>query len=168
VREGVVRKGREFSQIYRFLGIVNTIVAIIWTLLIASPLDLSVNIQRMIAEGGPGTWFLLAYLMFITVGVLGFFILSVIYGLYEVRGVRVNRFIAWPSLILTYIGITFASLLLGVAGYIGGSHYVLFHSSPETIHQILSPYIPFIRFFVILAVIGVLAGVISVIEAELR
>jgi hypothetical protein len=133
-----------------------------------SPFDLSTNIQRIIAEGGPGTWFLLAYIVFIVGGVLGFFILSVIHGIYEVRGVRVNAVVTWIYLVLIYVGITVSSLLLGVAGYIGGSHYVMFHTSPETIHQILSPYIPFIRLFAVLAIIGILMGVISVIEADSR
>ena len=92
--------------------------------------------------GGAGTWFLLGYILFLTVAVIGFAGLSSLIFTIETHEQRSpNNAIMLTGFILLYAGTLAGCVLLGIAGATGGYLIVIQHSTVEAAQSILSQYV---------------------------
>ena len=105
--------------------------------------------------GSAGTWLLLAYVLFLVVGVLGFAAVSTFILIIEANEQRrPNHRIMLTGLILSYMG-TLASLLsLAIAGEIGGYSLIIAHSTVNATQNLISPYANLITATSLSAIVG--------------
>ena len=92
--------------------------------------------------GGAGTWFLVGYLLFATVAVIGFAGLSSLIFIiesYERR--KLNYGVMLTGFTLLYVGSLVGCILLGIAGASGGYVVVIQQSTVNTTQNVLSSYV---------------------------
>ena len=110
---------------------------------------------------------MLAYVLFVVVGIGGFGVLSAFLMMLEVHENRaIDDRTMWPALLLLGIGVGGSCLLLGVAGAVGGYAAVYQGSSTSAIHDLLSPYVNPITTLVLIAIIGAVLAVLSMVRAR--
>jgi len=145
---------------FSYAALVHIAGAAVWTGLAAIP---DLNIPRIIAGGGSGTWYTVGYLMYILAGALGMLAFA---ALYRVSN-GANGVLAWMHLVLSNVGVVGAAFLVGYAGYQAGyMQYVIplaTQGEPNirAIHGFLSNFIEPIGVMVLVAVVGVLLGVVN-------
>jgi hypothetical protein len=116
--------------------------AIVWTLLMILPFQPFSSIPPIIVGGGPGTWLLLGYLLYLVAGFGGLSALTALLSSLGGRGLGGS--LGWAmklGLALYYAGVTVACVLLGFAGYSGGYAYSIQHLPDPSIETILLPYL---------------------------
>lgn len=152
---------------YRGAAYLSSFAALVWTVIIVIPFDPFHYLPPIIVGGGPGIWFILAYLLFIVVGIGGFGALSAFLTTVELHeGRTINPRTMWPALILLSIGMVGSCLLLAVAGAVGGYASVYEGSSTNSIDSLLSPYVYPIVTTVLLTVVGAALAVLSMARAR--
>ena len=152
---------------YRGAAYLSTLATLVWTVTMIIPYPPFSYIPPIIVGGGPGIWLVLAYLLFIIVGVGGFGALSAFLTTVELHENRaIDPRTMWPALILLSIGVTGSCLLLAVAGAVGGYAATFETSSGSSIDSLLSPYVNPITAFVLLAVVGACLAVVSMARAR--
>jgi hypothetical protein len=105
--------------------------------------------------GGAGTWFLVGYLLFATVAVVGFAVISSLIFVIEAHELRkLNSGIMLVGFILLYVGSLVGCLLLGVAGASGGYEVVIQQSTVNATQNVLSSYVNPITAAAVAAVVG--------------
>jgi heme/copper-type cytochrome/quinol oxidase subunit 1 len=125
------------------------------------------ELLRILVGGGPGVWFLMAYLLFLAVGFGGFTGFSYIYYTLEaVEGRHINPLLARSHLVLMYLGVLGAVLVLAVAGVLGGYSTTIAHAPPEVTRQVLEPFVWPIRLLAILALVGIGLGLAAIKTAS--
>jgi hypothetical protein len=143
---------------FRTAAYVTVVGSMIWTIVIVLPFVPLSYLPPIMIGGGPGTWLLLGYVLYLTVGVGGFAGLSAFLFTMETYESRTfNGRIMSTGLILLYLGVTAGSVLLGIAGAIGGYALTIQHSTVGATQSLLSPYVDPITIASLLAVAG--AGV---------
>jgi hypothetical protein len=117
--------------------------------------------------GGPGTWFLVGYLLYAAVGVGDFGVISSFLFAIEIHERRApNGRIMLVGLILSFIGVLSGCLLLGIAGMSGGYAVVIEHSTTDIAQSILSPYVNPITAASLVSVIGAGTSLYGVAAAK--
>ena len=152
---------------YRGVAYLSTLAALVWTLVIVLPVTPFSYIPPIIVGGGPGIWFVLAYVLFILVGVGGFGALSAFLttvALHENRAVSSRTM--WPALVLLSAGTVGSCLLLAVAGAVGGYAATYSLSTTTSIDSLLSPYVWPITTLVVVTVIGAALAVLAMVRAR--
>jgi hypothetical protein len=152
---------------FRDAAYVSTLAALVWTLIIVLPFEPFSYLPPIIVGGGPGVWFILAYVLFLVAGVGGFGIISgflVTVELHEHR--TLDDRVMWPAFLFMCVGIAGSCVLLGAAGAVGGYAATFQGSSTDAIHDLLSPYVNPITTLVIIAVIGAALAVLSTVRAR--
>lgn len=143
-----------------------TFAALVWTLAIVIPYDPFRYLPPIIVGGGAGIWFILAYVLFIVVGIGGFGALSAFLTTVELHENRtVDSRTMWPALIFLSVGVVGSCMLLAVAGAVGG-YASTSGSSTTSIDNLLEPYVYPITTFVLLAVVGAALAVLSMVRAR--
>ena len=152
---------------FRAAAYVSTFAALVWTLIIVLPFEPFSYLPPIIVGGGPGIWFVLAYVLFIVAGVGGFGVVSGFLAAMELNeGRTVDDRLMWPALALMCVGVVGSCTLLGVAGAVGGYAATFQGKSTDAIHDLLSPYVNPITTLVIVAVIGAALAVLSLVRAR--
>ena len=152
---------------YRGAAYLSTFTALVWTVIIVIPFDPFRYLPPIIVGGGPGTWFVLAYILFIVVGIGGFGSLSAFLttvALHENRTVDPKTM--WPAIVLLTVGLSGSCLLLAVAGAVGGYAATFESSTVSSIDNILSPYVYPITAMVLVTVVGAALAVLSMVRAR--
>ena len=155
-----------WSRIYRRLALVNAVIAVAWTLILIARIKHLSYLLPIMAEGGPGTWLILGYILFIIIGFCGFIGFSTLYEQLEEEGRVVDGRLAAIGLLTLFIGATLATMLLGVGSAIGGYARSVQHLPTQQVQAILEPFVDIITAFTILAVLGVLFNVVSIIRSK--
>lgn len=154
----------------RKIALVHAIAASIWTIIMVLPMGPFPLLLRIIVGGGPSTWFIMGYLLFIITGSCGFAVLSYVYYTVEKEGKTINNQLALLGIVLTCVGTTAASTMLQIAGALGGYQYSIMHSPTEKIRLLLEPLVNPIRLLTIIAAIGIilqcLAALLTVRRTE--
>lgn len=167
-------KESKWATSFIFASIVQGLLAVVWTALIALPI-LTPSPSRVIAGGGGGTWFFVGYSTYLIVGVLGVALTALFYFYIEsvlrkpYRGA--NRILAALHLILMNVGVAGATFLMMIGGYQAGAAVL-----PEAaggkdwnagqVHEfILGPLPTPISVFIYLAGLGALLGGLGYILA---
>ena len=152
---------------YRGAAYLSTLAALVWTVVIVIPVDPFRYLPPIIVGGGPGIWLVLAYVLFIVVGIGGFGALSAFLTTVELHENRtVDSRTMWPALVLLSVGVVGSCLLLAIAGAIGGYASLYGTSTANTIDALLSPYVYPITMMVLVTVVGAALAVLSMARAR--
>lgn len=152
---------------YRGAAYLSTLAALVWTVVMVIPYPPFSYLPPIIVGGGPGIWLVLAYLLFIVVGIGGFGALSAFLTTVEIHeGRTIDPRTMWPALGLLSVGVTGACLLLGLAGAFGGYATTYETLSAKSIDNLLLPYVDPISTLTLLAVIGAALAVLSMVRAR--
>lgn len=143
---------------------INTLIAVGWI----APLFVDPRISRTIAGGSVGTWGVLGFELWLIVGCLGMAAFAVMHHITPmVTGQELSDGLSWTSLVLLELGALFATLLLGVAGYVGGTA-LLEGAGPGEVHRriafVVEP-VPWVAVFAVVAGVGAVAGVANHLRA---
>lgn len=153
----------------RFIAaaIIQGLIATLLTIPIVLPW-ITPSVAQVIASGSAGTWFLVGYVMYITVGVIAVGLTALFYHHFEVdmnkpyRGV--SNALAWVHLVLMNVGAAVASYILMYGGYFGEralmstSQGGLGWTAAQVHEQILVGLVDPAGYALIATGIGVLAG----------
>jgi len=152
---------------FRAAAYVSALGALIWTLVIVLPFEPFSYLPPIIVQGGPGIWFVLAYVLFIVLGIGGFGAISGFLTTIELHeGRTVDNRLMWPAFALMCAGMAGSCILLGAAGAVGGYAGAFQGSSTGAIHDLLAPFVNPITTLVIIAVIGAALAVLSMVRAR--
>lgn len=152
---------------YRGAAYLNTFAALLWTCVIVLPFAPFSYLPPIIVGGGPGIWLVLAYVLFIVVGIGGFGALSAFLTTVELHeGRAIDPRTMWPALVFLSFGVAGSCFLLGVAGAVGGYSATYELSTTTSIDNLLSPYVYPITTLVFATVIGAALAVLSMVRAR--
>jgi FtsH-binding integral membrane protein len=117
--------------------------------------------------GGAGIWFLLGYVLFATISVVGFAIVSSLSFVIEVHEERkLNYGSTLVGFFLLYVGTMVGCLLLGVAGAMGGYVVVIEQSTVNVTRSVLFPYVEPITAAAAFAVTGSVFTIYGMVTAK--
>ncbi|MEM0097560.1 MAG: hypothetical protein QXH39_02975 [Conexivisphaerales archaeon] len=169
-------KGK-WSNRFISAAIIQSIFAALWTLPIVMPW-ITPSVAMVMAAGSAGTWFVIGYVLYVTLGVVGVAVTGLVYQHFEVvRGKTFKGFsnaMAWIHLILLNVGVAAVSWALMFAGYFGEVDLMPVAEGGKgltagQVHVIyLSHFIDPVGALVIITVIGVLAGAIAFLSVNLQ
>ncbi len=149
-------------QIFRNAAYANAIVSVIWTVMLIIPIEPFSYLLVIVERGGPGTWFLVAYFLYIVVGSLGFAAISSLLYTLEIGEKRsLSRRAMYLGFSFTYAGVVLSSIMLGIAGALGGYAMYFAYYPEQRIVDLLSSYVYPITATAFLAAIGVLIIIIT-------
>ena len=145
-------------------------------LFIYGSLYLSPSPAVVIASGSAGTWLMLGYVIYVAM-ILALGVTALFYDYIE-SGLgkkidRISTMLAYAQLILMNVGIVGSTFLLMYAGYVGGVGILPTAlggaglSETQAHVQILGAFPPEIIAFIILTMLGALAGGIAYVRALL-
>ena len=167
----------KWSNRFIWAAITQGLIATILTVPIVIP-SISPAVAQVIASGGAGTWFLVGYVMYITVGVIAVGLTALFYYHFEVNLGKqykgLSNALAWVHLSCMNVGAALASGLLMYAGYFGEralmptSEGGLGWTEGQVHVQILSELVNPIGYLLILTGIGVLGGGLGFVLTYLR
>lgn len=150
-------KSKSLNVLFRKALIVNALISIFWTVLIVLPFEPFSLLLRIIVGGGPGTWFLVAYILYIIVGSLVFIGFSYLYYLAEeVWGTETSNMFSIAGFYLLFIGTNITLIVLAVAGVVGGYYLNIIHAPIESVRAILEPFVNPLRMLTLVTIIGAL------------
>lgn len=131
--------------------------------------------SRIVAGGGPGTWFVMGLLSYLLIGIIGIGMSALLYQYVEgTLGASMSGWrgiAAWAHLAVGGLGAAAASLLMTYAGYSAGvaalaTEYGGGGQGTLWIHQnILGPIVLPIAILMAIALVGYLAGGLAIVTA---
>jgi hypothetical protein len=152
---------------FRNAAYITIVGSAVWTIAIVLPLMPFSYLPPIIVGGGPGTWFLLGYVLYLTVGVGGLAALSaLIFAIETYEGRILNEGIMMAGLTLLFSGVTVGCVLLGVAGVVGGYALTIQHTTVETVQNTLELYVDPITLASLVAVAGAGVSVFGMVTAK--
>lgn len=174
-----------WSNRFVWAAIIQGFAAVLLTIPIVWPtggiLGIKVNpaVAQVIASGSAGTWFLVGYVLYITVGVIAVGLTALFYYHFEINlkkpyTGRITNGLAWVHLVLMNVGAAAVSYILMYAGYFG--ERALMPTSEGGLDQtelwthlnVLSPLVDPAGYALIVCGIGVLAGGLGFLINYLR
>jgi len=148
--------------LFRLASFSHTLTALIWTLLIVIPYPPFNYLLPIIEKGGPGIWFLFGYLIYIIAGPVGFGTVSALIKTIEIdENAHINEALAKIGFYLSYAGVLLSSILLALAGALGGYYMYFVAVSPFILSSTLSQFIIPITLTTVVAVLGYLMILLS-------
>lgn len=152
---------------YRGAAYLSAFAALVWTVAIVLPFAPFSYLPPIIVGGGPGVWFLFAYILFLVVGIAGFGALSAFLTTVELHeGRSIDSRLMWPALALLSFGFVVSCALLAWAGYIGGYASTFGGASVKSIDSLLSPYEYPVMTTTLITVVGAGLALVSMIRAR--
>lgn len=140
---------------------------IVWTAMLVLPFRPFTYLLPILVRGGPGIWFLLAYLLNLTIGVIGSGMLSSLIYAIEIHEKRtINGRIMLSGFALLNTGLIASCILLAMAGALGGYALDIGGASELATEGLLTAYVYPITITAILAMVGAALTVISMIGAR--
>ena len=152
--------------LFRLGSYLHTITAILWTVIIVIPYPPFNYLLPIIEKGGPGVWFLFGYIAYLIAGPLSFGLISVLLKGLEEEKQRLNEAAVELGFYLSYSGVLCSSVLLAVAGSLGGYYMYFADYPPKVVSSFLSAFVLPTTLTVFLAVVGYLLIVFSMILSE--
>lgn len=124
--------------------------------------------SKVVASGGAGTWLFVGYLVYLVLGPIAVAVTALFYQHIEAHMQTPytgwTRLFAWTHLVLMNVGVVGATWLMMAAGYLGGAAALPVSSgglgwTGLQVHtNIMQYYPPYIAAFILVAIIGALAG----------
>lgn len=168
----------KWANRFMFAAIVQGAIVTALTIPIVYPY-ISPAVSQVIASGSAGTWFLVGYAMYISVGVIAVAVTALFYHHFEIdldkpfRG-TLNDALAWVHLVFMNVGAGVASGILMYGGYFGERALMPtsdggLAEAEQLVHTtILAPLIDPAGIALIVTGIGVIAGGIGFAVAYFR
>ena len=129
--------------------------ALAWTVLLILPFRPFSYLLPIVEHEGPGTWFLLAYLLFLIVALAGFGVISSLLYIIEMHENRKpNQSAMLSGFVLLVIGVFASCFLLALGGAIGGYAETVNNETQSAIQNILSAYVFPITTTALMTVLG--------------
>lgn len=157
-------KTRYWYQTFRTACYVSVFGVLVWTVVMVFPLAPLSEFPRIIV-GVPGEWLIIAYVLYLSIGVGAFGWVS---GLLTVIERQENREVSpslmWPGFVMMFFGVTSSCVLLGYAGASGG--YAALNGAPSTLQQMLLPYVDPITTTALVAVAGAAFVFLAMLRAR--
>jgi heme/copper-type cytochrome/quinol oxidase subunit 1 len=154
-------------RVFRNAAYINALISVIWTVLLIIPSPPFSYLLVIVERGGPGTWFLVAYFLYLIAGSVGFAGISSMLYIMEVLEKRsMNRIAMYIGFSFSYIGVLLSSVMLGVAGEIGGYEMYLADYPETRVASLLSSFVYPITFTAFLAVIGIIVIIIALMSSR--
>jgi hypothetical protein len=151
---------------FRGAAFANTVGSLAWTLLIILPFPPFSYLPPIMVGGGPGTWFVVAYLVFLAVGTGGFGAFSGFLFTIEVHENRsINSFVMWPAFVLLGIGFAASCVFLALAGAYGGYASAIENASVTSVENLLAAYVYPITASTFMAVVGASLALYATVRA---
>jgi hypothetical protein len=152
---------------FRAAAYYNAVGGIIWTLLIVLPFPPFSELPPVLIGGGAGTWFLLAYVLYLVVGVGGFGALSIFLFTLEAYENRApDPKLMLLGFVILNLGVLASVLLLAAAGVVGGFAQVLSDASGSSEARLLSPYVLPVSVGVVAALAGGAITLLGMVRAK--
>ena len=136
----------------------------IWSgLFLLDGIGVTLNLSRIIAGGGVGTWFTMGYLLYLVTGFAGMVVQGTMYYLIP----RISRRelysdkLALGHFVLMNIAVVGATWMLGFAGFRGGS--LALEERMSEIHPTIVVYSNPIGFCILIGVIAALLGAVNIL-----
>ncbi|MGC8661560.1 MAG: hypothetical protein ACP5TZ_03545 [Nitrososphaeria archaeon] len=149
-------------RIFRNAAYANAIVSVLWTILLIIPFEPFTYLLVVVERGGPGTWFLVAYFLYIIVGSVGFAVISSLLYTIEIQEKRsISEKAMYLGFFFTYAGVVASSIMLGIAGALGGYAMYFADYPAQMIVSLLSSYVYPITATAFLAAIGIMIIIIT-------
>lgn len=140
---------------------------LLWTIIIIIPVRPFADIPPIIVGGGPGTWFVLGYVLYLAAAVGGFPALSALTFIIEAYDQRkLNDRIMLVGISLLFVGVTISCILLAVAGAMGGYVLTIEHGTVSDAQNLLMPYVNPITAFVLIGVVGTAVSIFGMVTAS--
>lgn len=151
--------GSKWFRRFSYVALANAAIAVVWSIPILIP---QFQISRQIAGGSAGTWGFVGYSLFLTIGFASMMAWGVLYFIIpNVLNKRIfSNKLAALHLILSEVGLIFATGLLSIAGYLGGTMLLAERSFPE-IHEALIVYVEPIGYFTMVLMAGIILGIVN-------
>ena len=177
-KQDQVLKVSKWSNRFIFAAIIQGAIATMLTIPIVLPW-ITPSVAQVIASGSAGTWFLVGYVMYITVGVIAVGLTALFYHHFEVdlgksfKG-TINSVLGWIHLVFMNVGAAVASGILMYGGYFGERALMptreggLAQTAGWVHVNILSGLVDPAGYALIICGIGVLAGGLGFLIAYLR
>ncbi|MEM3865466.1 MAG: hypothetical protein QW724_06745 [Nitrososphaerota archaeon] len=163
------KKSKSLNVLFRKGFIVNALIAILWTVLIILPFEPFSLLLRIIVGGGPGIWFLVAYILYIIIGPLLFIGFSYLYYLAEeVWRTETSNMFSVAGFYLLFIGANITLIVLAVAGAVGGYYLNIIHAPIESVRGILEPFVNPLRVLTLVTIIGALLCLAPILRRVAR
>jgi hypothetical protein len=129
--------------------------ALVWTVLLVLPFRPFSYLLPIVEHEGPGTWFLLAYLLFLIVGLAGFGVLSsLLYTIETQENRKPNQSVMLSGYVLLVIGVFASCFLLAFGGALGGYAETVNNETTSAVQSILSVYVLPITTTALMTVLG--------------
>ncbi|MFP3952090.1 MAG: cbb3-type cytochrome c oxidase subunit I [Candidatus Bathyarchaeia archaeon] len=136
----------------------------LWSFLfILDGVGITLNLSRIIAGGGVGTWFTLGYLLYLVTGFVGMAIQGTIYYIApRLSGKELySEKLATAHFVLMNIAIVCVTWMLGIAGYQGGT--LTLADRVNEIHPRIVVYVQPIGYCIIIGTLAALLGGINIL-----
>lgn len=160
---------RSISIMFRKATIINSLISIVWTIIIILPIEPFSLLLRVIVGGGPGTWFLLAYILHIIIGsgvFLGFSYLY--YTIEDSLNIKAGNIFNLIGFFLLFIGANITLIVLAIAGAIGGYYLNIVHVPIELIRDTLESFVNPLRILSLVTVVGALLCLAPFLRIDFR
>jgi len=154
---------------FRVAAYVGVLGSLVWTVAIALPFAPFSYLPPIIVGGGPGMWFVLSYVLYMTVSIGGFGALSFFLYVIEVQEKRaLDQTTIALGFVLLVFGVIASCAMLATAGGLSG--YGLTHANAtETATQnLLESFVYPVAAAVIVSAIGAALVVLSMARARVR
>ncbi len=153
----------------RSTAYIGLIVSLVWTVVIALPFAPFSYLPPIIVGGGPGTWFLLSYILYMLVSVGGFGALSFFVYTIEIQERRVlDQTTMALGFVLLNFGVLASCLLLAVAGGLSGYGLTSGTATETSVRSLLSSFVYPITASVVVSAAGAALVVLAMARARVR
>lgn len=156
-----VKWGLRFFQ----ASLIHGIIAAVWTGLWAVP---ALNLPRIVTAGWPGTYFFMAYVVYLCVGFLAMAAFGAAYYLIPQLASKplYSDKLALVHFVLMNLGVV-ASWLLAIVGTTGGT-LLMANTKTADIHLAIVGFTNPIGIFLAIGIFGVLVGILDLILTARR
>jgi hypothetical protein len=154
---------------FRSAAYVGSIGSLVWTVAIVLPFAPFSYLPPIIVAGGPGTWFLLSYLLYLSITLGGFGALSFFLYVIEIHEKRtLNQTTTALGFALLNLGVVASCLLLAIAGALSGYGLTINKISETSAVNLLSSFVDPVTVAVLVSVAGAALVVLSMARAKVR
>lgn len=154
---------------FRSTAYAGLIVSLVWAVAIALPFPPFSYLPPIIVGGGPGTWFLLSYVLYLSVSVGGFGALSFLAYTVEVQERRVpDQTTMALGFVLLNLGVAASCLLLAVAGGLSGYGLTSGTATETSVRSLLSSFVYPTETSVVISAAGAALVVLAMARARVR
>jgi len=156
------------DKLYRwFVGasVLHGLGIAVWSgLFLLDGIGIPLNLSRIIAGGGVGTWFTVGYFLYLITGFVGMAVQGFLYYVISESGGRLfSGKLAAAHFVLMNIAVMGATWMLGYAGFVGGT--LTLEGREAEVHTAIVRYVNPIGYCILTGVISALIGAFNILKS---